>query len=821
MKTLKFLLLLVIASALWQPCKAQCITFSTWSNSSGSDTVYVYPYVLTSLQDSLTATITIDFGDGHSQNAGGNIMHVYTDSGYYEICMTYTGTECTGTYCDSVYVNSSSLCDDYLYIATTMPQEGQAAFSVPAMPSGATYNWNFGAGASPAYSTSSAPVVTYTPGNHYVSLTITYGTCTQVLSTNVNVVNVCNANWGVQIYGRDAKFYPNTNPFSGASYVWNFGDGDTSTNPYPIHKFSALGNQNVCLIVTGANCTDTVCYTIHLTAPDCVSSDSLFYTYNDGQGGVDFRSYQTNRIDPNVTYSWDFGDGTTAQDSASIWHGFTASGIYNVCLNYADEYCTISSCEEVIVNFCPHSTSIIQTITDPYKAKFSVGSAQSDWTYVWSFSNGTTSTDSAVELSFTAGGTYTSTVTVTSPDCGSPIVLTTQVYVPNEGFCHITMSYITSGNTVYINVDSTSPIPVISRLIDYGDGFTSSYQFAHTYAVADTYEVCVTYISTICTTTVCKQVIIVPQLAQLLVEGIVYKGANHICDGFVYLIREDNDSLTLDGGWYMFDTLDVCNGHYAFLVPEGATYKIKAGLSSGDPDYANYLPTYYGNELNWADGTTITVGTGSNYDINLISGSNPGGPGFIGGYVSEGAGLGVIGNNDHRALGDPIPNVQINLLTENDIAVAHTYTDANGIYAFNNLALGTYKVYAEAINKTPVAQLVALMANNPSQENVNVDINSNSAVTGINDIAEITVEGIFPNPVKDKVVIRFTAKQNADATVQLTDIMGRTLSSQVIAISNGNNEVAIDMQNHANGVYHLSVNNKDNSRVVKLIKVTE
>ena len=44
------------------------------------------------------------------------------------------------------------------------------------------------------------------------------------------------------------------------TYVWNWGDGYTSTGAFPTHLYAAPGNYNICLSITDSNlCTDTYC----------------------------------------------------------------------------------------------------------------------------------------------------------------------------------------------------------------------------------------------------------------------------------------------------------------------------------------------------------------------------------------------------------------------------------------------------------------------------------------------------------------------------------------------------------------------------------
>jgi PKD repeat protein len=59
---------------------------------------------------------------------------------------------------------------------------------------------------------------------------------------------------------------------TGLSYLWNFGDGTTSTLPYPSHQYATADKYEVCLTVdNGMGCTDTHC-------------DSAFYNYKTGGG---------------------------------------------------------------------------------------------------------------------------------------------------------------------------------------------------------------------------------------------------------------------------------------------------------------------------------------------------------------------------------------------------------------------------------------------------------------------------------------------------------------------------------------------------------
>lgn len=68
------------------------------------------------------------------------------------------------------------------------------------------------------------------------------------------------------------------------SYLWEFGDGDTSTEHYPSHTYATAGTYNVCLTINAnIKCTDTYC-------------DSSYIVFKT-EGGL---MHQLNIIDPNA-----------------------------------------------------------------------------------------------------------------------------------------------------------------------------------------------------------------------------------------------------------------------------------------------------------------------------------------------------------------------------------------------------------------------------------------------------------------------------------------------------------------------------------------
>lgn len=124
---------------------------------------------------------------------------------------------------------------------------------------GESYLWDFG---DKVYSEDKNPVHTYyTPGNYIVSLTVTNITGqsihTVIITVFQNPVAVFN------VYPTEVTNNSQIVVFSNYSYydysqLWKFGDGTTSAEENPWHKYESEGTYNITLIVTSKDgCVDS------------------------------------------------------------------------------------------------------------------------------------------------------------------------------------------------------------------------------------------------------------------------------------------------------------------------------------------------------------------------------------------------------------------------------------------------------------------------------------------------------------------------------------------------------------------------------------
>lgn len=112
----------------------------------------------------------------------------------------------------------------------------------------------------------SAPSLVLTTGWHLVTLNSSV-VGVGVLSTTQSIYTSCPGScsssfmmFADSIGGLGSYNAFNTSTGVGLTYLWNFGDGTTSTLAYPSHTYSPPGHYIVCLTVSsGTTCTDTHC----------------------------------------------------------------------------------------------------------------------------------------------------------------------------------------------------------------------------------------------------------------------------------------------------------------------------------------------------------------------------------------------------------------------------------------------------------------------------------------------------------------------------------------------------------------------------------
>lgn len=254
-----------------------------------------------------------DFGDG-SSSVNQNPAHIYNVPGVYTIkLIVANSTGCTDTMIRVNYIKVPGTIANFT-ISTKQFCTGSSIQFQDASINASRWDWNFGNG-----NTSSLqnPTNTYqNAGQYTISLIVedTFGCTSHFSSVNpITVNNIPTANFTVSdsIFCSPFTVTFNNTSKNAVSYLWNFGDGDTSRLQQPSHTYLNTGNDTVSLIVSdGFGCSDTSIFNSMTAKPMPVADFTANIRGGCSKLNVTFSDSSSHISDP--TYFWDFGNGSTS-----------------------------------------------------------------------------------------------------------------------------------------------------------------------------------------------------------------------------------------------------------------------------------------------------------------------------------------------------------------------------------------------------------------------------------------------------------------------------------------------------------------------------
>ena len=346
--------------------------------------------------------------------------------------------------------------------------------------------------------------------------------------------DTCNAHFAYYPLNNtdSVHFYPTGSTAS--SYLWHFGDGTTSTDPYPWHFYLDPGTYIPCLTIEVNGATCTWCDTVVVGGSPCDQLNAEFSTLPNGLN-VDFVSGANL---PDVSYQWFFGDGVS-EFGQNVSHVYAANGTYHACLivgayntltqdscfSYHCAWLTVQEGGGLLCDSLGHalfiSTNSGNTVAFGNTSTHVSGTGAA---YHWSFGDGTYSTLFDPAHTYALNGTYEVCLTQfvwiigTSDTCSTTYCHV--VHVSGGGtLCDslftVDFTWSASGTNGIFYSAQTTPFAG-GWLWSFGDGQSSDSgpQGVHEYAGPGTYEFCLTAwyaipgTSDTCTHTTCQWVTI-------------------------------------------------------------------------------------------------------------------------------------------------------------------------------------------------------------------------------------------------------------------------------------------------------------------------
>ncbi|OFY17016.1 MAG: hypothetical protein A2X11_01430 [Bacteroidetes bacterium GWE2_42_24] len=381
----EYIVTLVIATA--GGCSSSSTQLVNVSQPSGCQASYRY-YPIDSLNMLLSNTIQFvdqsygspelwfwNFGDGTTSYEQ-NPVHEFAQFGEYMVCLTIYNLDstCYDNICLPVWVgNPAGGCQATftffpadtlnLLVSNTLQFMDQSSGN-PIF-----WHWDFGDGTT---STEQNPLHIFpNEGSYQVCLSIT-GADSNCFSDYCRQVWVGNTAPGCRAmfyyYPADSLNQSNNIQFADQSlgnsteWLWNFGDGITSTGQNPLHLYQQPGIYHVCLAISNptAQCYDTVCHEVSVNA----ILDSCENVFSASVSGLTATFDGSMVSGDTASFTWEFGDGYTATGN-QVAHTYIIGGLYTVTLTtVSTRGCVFSSASMIFLG----DTALVQTIQGTIRA---------------------------------------------------------------------------------------------------------------------------------------------------------------------------------------------------------------------------------------------------------------------------------------------------------------------------------------------------------------------------------------------------------------------------------------------------------------------
>ncbi len=268
--------------------------------------------------------------------------------------------------------------------------------------------------------------------------------------------------------------------------------------------------------------------------------------------------------------------------------------------------------------------------------------------------------------------------------------------------------------------------------------------------------------------------------------------------------------LLQKGGNKALAVSKIADGYFKFNNIPASTYTIY--VIPAYPELMKYVPTFYIDKLFYRYADFIDVKSDvTDVFVKMRSHVRQTGNGKIYGNIHY-----ETGNlNDtvmvKSSFGETYSSVDFNLAVDVPVlllnikgeTVAWTVTDTEGNYVFENIPMGTFKIYSET--STAIGDQNVEVTTDRNIINANLVMKNSEQNTGLQNNSQSTVI-LYPNPVKDKLTIILTENE----TISLFDIRGQLLYQR--EAFTGLNE--IDLTTLQKGVLLL----KTPDKTFKLIK---
>ncbi len=265
------------------------------------------------------------FGDGYSDTTASPV-HTYINAGNYTVILLAANSCGIDTLSQTILINPVS---QPVISASVIQQNCAQTINVTAQVANTiSYLWDFGDG-----NTDTALSATHTYLTHggYTVRFFATGVCgTDTFLQNLNLLSAPMAvsQFSINQLSCSNKVTFMNQSLNATSYIWDFGDLNTSNAINPQHVYSDSGTYTVRLIAINQCGSDTL---IQIVPNNFLPGTSAFkFDQPVCESAIHFTDQSQNAF----SLFWDFGDGITSQEINPV-HSYSAAGEYSVtlCIN--------------------------------------------------------------------------------------------------------------------------------------------------------------------------------------------------------------------------------------------------------------------------------------------------------------------------------------------------------------------------------------------------------------------------------------------------------------------------------------------------------
>jgi gliding motility-associated-like protein len=337
-------------------------------------------------------------------------------------------------------------------------------------------------------------------------------------------------------------------------FIWNFGDGISSTDELPVHFYDTPGNYMVTLVgeTAGGVCkpdTDAVMIRIIDVEADFAYDRKIICP----EQTVEFSNLSTSVNANSIEYQWDFGDGTGTSNQENPQYSYSQVGTYDVTLTISDaeSVCenvkvvelAIEVVEEVAefeseIELCLGDINYFQDLTT-YPELYGWGDIV-EWD--WNFGDGNSSSEQNPEHIYEEGGVYSvELVAHTEEGCELRMVKSNYITVHDvQADFSMNMDVMYPPyETPFLATDASSGHQNMEWFIDgnyFGNGAYLSADFPSLSEDEEIYEIKLIATNAMCSDTIIKNLKVIPE-HKIYIPNIFTPNGDGLNEGFKPLGR--------------------------------------------------------------------------------------------------------------------------------------------------------------------------------------------------------------------------------------------------------------------------------------------